>query len=119
MAINSTATVEIHGKPAPITNGYRLRKFAPTREERAEQLVANGLVHPTGELGEYFVESASAVFEGRRGEGYHVSTNRGTCQCPDFERNRNDALYLGCVHLLAGEHYRRIMRGSIRPQAAR
>ena len=48
---NLTPTVEIHGKPAPVTNGYRLRKFAPNRADRAKLLVAAGCVHGLLEVG--------------------------------------------------------------------
>ena len=95
----------------PITNGYRFRKAAPTRRERAELLVEAGAVKPMGN-GHYFVESASARLEGRRGEGYPVDATAETCQCKDAERGNV------CMHLMAVEVYREKMRQSIRPRAA-
>ena len=67
-------TVEINGVQRPITNSYRLRKAAPTREQRAALLVEAGCVHPRGE-GRYFVESATERLEGVRGVGYSVDAN--------------------------------------------
>ena len=104
-------TVTIGGKPRPITNQYRLRKVAPTREERARLLVAAGAVHPQGN-GRYFVESATERLEGVRGVGYAVDVNEHTCQCKDFERGNT------CQHLFAVAQYIEIMRGSVRPHAA-
>ncbi len=112
MATHSTRTVVLARKgEVPITNGYRLRKAAPTRLERAELLVEAGAVRPQGD-GHYFVESASARLEGRRGEGYHVDATELTCQCKDAEAGNT------CMHLLAVDVYRDIMRQSVRPRAA-
>ncbi len=102
-------TVQIGGKPRPITNQYRLRKAAPTRLDRAELLVASGCVHPRGD-GLYFVESASERLEGVRGVGYSVNPATESCQCKDHERGNI------CQHLLAVEVYRERMRASVRPR---
>ena len=104
-------TVEINGVQRPITNGYRLRKAAPTREERAALLVESGCVHPRGN-GLYFVESATERLEGVRGVGYQVDANELTCQCKDFERGNI------CQHIHAVAQYRTILAGSIRPTVA-
>ena len=104
-------TVQIGGKPRPITNQYRLRKAAPTRLDRAELLVASGCVHSRGE-GLYFVESASERLEGVRGVGYSVDPVAASCQCKDHERGNI------CQHILAVEVYRERMRASVRPHAA-
>ncbi len=101
-------TVQIGGKPRPITNQYRLRKAAPTRLDRAELLVASGCVHPRGN-GLYFVESASERLEGVRGVGYSVNPVTESCQCKDRERGNI------CQHILAVEVYRERMRASVRP----
>ncbi len=113
MATHFTRTVHLSRKgEVPVTNGYRLRKAAPTRLERAELLVEAGAVRPQGD-GHYFVESASARLEGRRGEGYHVDATEQSCQCKDYTERGSV-----CMHLLAVDVYRDIMRASVRPHAA-
>ena len=104
-------SVTIGGKERPITNGYRLRKAAPSRLDRAEPLVASGCVRPQGQQ-QYFVESASSRLEGVRGVGYHVDATAESCQCKDFERGNV------CMHLLAVDVYRDIIRQSWRPRVA-
>ena len=103
-------SVTIGGKPRPITNGYRLRKAAPTRLDRAELLIAAGAVHPRGD-GTYFVESASERLEGVRGVGYSVDAASESCQCKDRECGNV------CQHVLAVEVYRERIRASVRPHA--
>lgn len=115
MAINSTRTVEIRGQQSPISNGYRLRKAAPARADRAALIVESGLVHPRGG-GRYFVESVSECLKGIRGIGHLVDATGDDCTCPDFEKHRNDAMF-ACQHLEAARLYRRIMRDSFRRSA--
>lgn len=106
---HSTRTVNLPRKgEVPITNGYRFRKAAPTRLDRAELLVESGCVHPRGE-GVYFVESATERLQGVRGIGYSVDAAAESCQCKDHERGNI------CQHILAVEVYRERMRASVRP----
>ena len=93
----------------PIISVYRLRRAAPTREDRGRLLVSAGAVHPRGG-GRYFTESASERLQGVKGVGYLVDVNDHTCQCRDHVERGST-----CQHLWAVAIYTEIMRQSVRP----
>ncbi len=82
MQFDRTAT--IRGEQVPVTNTYRFRKAYPTREERAQVLVEQGMVHPQAG-GHVWVESLSARLQGLSGQGHMVCLDgdRASCTCPD------------------------------------
>ena len=94
-------TVEIRGQQEPVVNQYRFRKAFRSREERARVLAEQGMVHHQSG-GHYWVESVSAHFQGRRGEGHMVCLEgeRASCTCPDWADRLHSAGH-ACQHILA------------------
>ena len=112
--VAADATVEIYGQPARVTNSYRFRKAYTTRQERGQRLALAGAVQLLDD-GIYFVESASAMLEGIRGQGYHVNTRKHTCTCLDYQQHSNDALFEGCQHEWA---IKAVQAGPVNPAVA-
>ena len=98
-------TVEIRGEQVPVTNTYRFRKAYPTREERAQVLVEQRMVHPQAG-GHFWVESVSARFQGVSGQGHMVCLDgdRASCTCPDWA-DRLQSRGHACQHILASREW--------------
>ncbi len=105
MHFDRTAT--IRGEQVPVTNTYRFRKAYPSREERAQVLVEQGMVHPQAG-GHVWVESLSARLQGLSGQGHMVCLDgdRASCTCPDWAERLHSAGY-ACMHILAAREWAR------------
>ncbi len=103
MQFDRTAT--IRGEQVPVTNTYRFRKAYRTREERAQVLVEQGMVHPQAG-GHVWVESLSARLQGLSGQGHMVCLDgeRASCTCPDWAE-RLDSAGHACMHILAAREW--------------
>jgi len=86
---------EAAGTPEAAYDAYR-KVYTETlaRGLKAEEILAAGLVSPSGRAGAYTVRSQNG------GRTYHVDLTAGTCDCADHQ-------YRGayCKHLQAGELY--------------
>lgn len=114
-ALHPTKTVTIRGEAAPITNGYRFKKAAPTREERGRLIADAGMVHPV--TGIFYVRSATGRLRGAPQTGHWVNAIAGTCDCGDFIWRSELPGYTGCQHLAAVRAYLRDVRAELEADA--